>query len=107
MQAEGIFALNLGLAPPWKVMSQCLDKNPCAFQTPPGDQADRGALYPCPECGPGCKVHHDITALGGISTSSCIIATSLPNYQGSIARNTGSDEWKPLGHGGQSFHPAF
>jgi transposase len=57
MLAEEIFALGLGLTPPWKVMSQHLDteKTPTVLHLEIG--ADRGAEYPCPECGAFCKAH--------------------------------------------------
>ena len=57
MLAEQIFALGLGLTPPWKVMSQRLDTDhkPTKLHLEIG--ADRGVLYPCPECGAACKAH--------------------------------------------------
>ncbi len=57
MFAEEIFALGLGLTPPWKVMSQHLDtdKTPSVLHLEIG--AERGAEYPCPECGALCKSH--------------------------------------------------
>ncbi len=57
MQAEEIFALGLGLTPPWKVMSQRLDTDHTPTRLHLEIGADRGALYPCPECGAACKAH--------------------------------------------------
>lgn len=57
MQAEELFALGLGLTPPWKVMSQGPDTGHTPSRLPPEIGADRGALYPCPGCGSACKAH--------------------------------------------------
>ena len=57
MLAEQIFALGLGLTPPWKVMSQRLDTEHTPTKLHLEIGADRGALYPCPECGTACKAH--------------------------------------------------
>ena len=57
MQSNDIFALGLGLNAPWNLMEQQLDmlKKPRELHLHIG--ADRGALYPCPECGKFCKAH--------------------------------------------------
>lgn len=57
MDSNQIFALGLGLTPPWKLVDQRLDikKNPHELHL--RIQADRGAEYPCPECGKMCKAH--------------------------------------------------
>ena len=57
MRTEDIFALGLGLTPPWQVLSQRLDteKTPHELHLVLG--ADRGATYPCPTCGQNCKAH--------------------------------------------------
>jgi len=57
MQAEEIVALGLGLTPPWKVMSQPLDTDHTPTKLHLEIGADRGALYPCPECGAACKAY--------------------------------------------------
>jgi transposase len=57
MQAEEIFSLGLGLTPPWKVMSQRLDTDHTPTKLHLEIGAERGALYPCPECGAACKAH--------------------------------------------------
>ncbi|SMP53542.1 hypothetical protein SAMN06295888_108126, partial [Desulfonatronum zhilinae] len=51
MFAEEIFALGLGLTPPWKVMSQHLDTEDTPTKLMLEIGAERGALYPCPKCG--------------------------------------------------------
>lgn len=57
MQSEDIFSLGLGLSSPWKLLEQRfeIDKNPHELWLTLG--ADRGALYPCPECKKLCKAH--------------------------------------------------
>ncbi len=57
MKAEDVFALGLGLTSPWRLLGQTLDteKNPFHLFLEIG--ADRGALYPCPQCGKQCKAH--------------------------------------------------
>jgi len=57
MLAEEIFALGLGLTPPWKVMSQRLDTEHSPTELHLEISADRGAEYPCPKCGESCKAH--------------------------------------------------
>lgn len=58
MDSNQIFALGLGLTPPWKLVDQKLDlkKNPHELHL--RLQADRGSLFPCPECGKMCKAHY-------------------------------------------------
>lgn len=46
MLAEEIFALGLGLTPPWKVMSQRLDTEHSPTELHLEIRADRGAEYP-------------------------------------------------------------
>ena len=62
MEDREIFSLGLGLRAPWEVMSQHLDteKKPqeCHLEL----AADRGSLFPCPNCGKTCPAH-DFTAL--------------------------------------------
>lgn len=57
MQANDIFALGLGLTPPWKLVDQQLDTVKTPQELHLRVAADRGALYPCPECGKACKAH--------------------------------------------------
>lgn len=47
MQAEEIFALGLGLTPPWKVMSQRLDTDHTRTKLHLEIGADSRALYLC------------------------------------------------------------
>ena len=57
MKAEDVFALGVGLTAPWRLLGQSLDteKNPFHLYLEIG--AERGALYPCPQCGKPCKAH--------------------------------------------------
>lgn len=57
MQSNNIFALGLGLTPPWKLIGQQLDMMKHPHELRLLVAADRGALYPCPECGKDCKAH--------------------------------------------------
>ena len=57
MNANELLTLGLGLTEPWKVVGQELDteSNPSGLRL--DVEADRGALYPCPECKKLCKTH--------------------------------------------------
>ena len=57
MRTEDIFALGLGLTPPWQVLSQRLDTEKTPHELHLDLGADRGATYPCPTCGRNCKAH--------------------------------------------------
>ena len=57
MRTEDIFALGLGLTPPWQVLSQRLDTEKAPHELHLVLGADRGATYPCPTCGRSCKAH--------------------------------------------------
>ena len=57
MDGNQIFMLGLGLQAPWQLVDQHLDvsKKPNELRLALG--ADRGSLYPCPECGKACQAH--------------------------------------------------
>jgi len=57
MHTNEIFSLGLGLSAPWNLKDQRLDiiKNPHELHL--RIEADRGSLYPCPECDSMCKAH--------------------------------------------------
>lgn len=57
MDSNQIFALGLGLTPPWKLVEQHLDVNKKPHELHLRLQADRGSLFPCPDCGKMCKAH--------------------------------------------------
>ena len=57
MNATDLLSLGLGLADPWKVVGQVLDVNKKPSELRLDIDADRGTLYPCPECGKPCKAH--------------------------------------------------
>jgi transposase len=57
MQSNNIFTLGLGLTAPWKLMEQRFDTSKSPHELYLRVAADRGAEYPCPECGRPCKAH--------------------------------------------------
>ncbi len=57
MNANDLLTLGLGLTAPWKVVDQTLDLEKTPSELRLDIQAERGSLYPCPECGTPCKAH--------------------------------------------------
>ena len=57
MRTEDIFALGLGLTPPWQIVSQRLDTEKVPHELHLTLGSDRGASHPCPQCGRMCKPH--------------------------------------------------
>ena len=57
MDNNQIFSLGLGLTPPWKLVEQHLDVHKKPHELHLRLQADRGSLFPCPDCGKKCKAH--------------------------------------------------
>jgi len=57
MDAKQVFALGLGLGAPWKLVGQRLDTAKRPNQLHLEVAAERGALFPCPECQQPCKAH--------------------------------------------------
>lgn len=57
MRTEDIFALGLGLTPPWQIVSQRLDTEKMPHELHLTLSSDRGASHPCPLCGRMCKPH--------------------------------------------------
>lgn len=57
MRAEDVFALGLGLTPPWKLLSQRLETGKVPHELHLEIGAERGACYPCPVCGIFYKAH--------------------------------------------------
>lgn len=57
MEDRDIFALGLGLAPPWEICSQHLDTLTQPHELHLTLEANRGSLFACPECGKMCKAH--------------------------------------------------
>ncbi len=57
MEAGDVFSLGLGLSQPWKLASQRLDVEKRPHELHLEVVADRGALFPCPECQRACKAH--------------------------------------------------
>ena len=69
MRTEDIFALGLGLTPPWQVLSQRLDTEKAPHELHLVLGADRGATYPCPTCGRNCCPETGVfTRLGDTSS---------------------------------------
>lgn len=57
MEAKDVFSLGLGLSEPWKLSGQRLDVEKRPNELHLEVVADRGALFPCPECQRACKAH--------------------------------------------------
>jgi len=57
MNEREIFSLGLGLEVPWKLTDQRLDRDKNPHELFLKVEAQRGASYPCPECGRPCKAH--------------------------------------------------
>lgn len=57
MEVRDVFALGLGLEAPWKLAGQRLDMEKRPHELHLEVVADRGALFPCPECKRACKAH--------------------------------------------------
>ncbi|EKD98675.1 MAG: hypothetical protein ACD_23C00315G0001, partial [uncultured bacterium] len=55
MDIGELLALGLGLQPPWKLVGQRVDTGKQPHEVYLEVTADRGAEYPCPECGRLCK----------------------------------------------------
>lgn len=57
METRDVLALGLGVTPPWRLVSQHLDTARTLHELHLRLEADRGARFPCPECGHACKAH--------------------------------------------------
>ncbi len=57
MHADDVLSLGLGVTPPWKLVGQRLDTDKRPNELHLELAADRGARFPCPECGRRCKAH--------------------------------------------------
>ena len=57
MDAKQVFALGLGLGAPWKLVGQRLDADKRPNELHLEVEAERGALFPCPECRHPSKAH--------------------------------------------------
>jgi len=57
MDAKDVLALGLGVKPPWRLVDQRLDTRRQPHVLEILLEADRGASFPCPECGRLCKAH--------------------------------------------------
>jgi transposase len=57
MEAEQVLVLGLGVAPPWRLVSQNLETEKRPHELHLRLEADRGALYSCPDCDRACKAH--------------------------------------------------
>lgn len=84
MQEQQVFTLGLGLTPPWKVVSQHLDMDKEPHELSLELAADRGSLFPCPECGKACKAHDfkDLTWRHlNFFQHHCLITASVPRVR--------------------------
>jgi len=57
MPADDVLSLGLGVTPPWKLVGQRLDTDKRPNELHIEVAADRGARFPCPDCGRPCKAH--------------------------------------------------
>src|SRR5258708_819529 len=57
MDPRDVFSLGLGLSAPWKLAGQRLDTQKRPHELHLEVVADRGALFPCPDCQRACKAH--------------------------------------------------
>jgi transposase len=57
MHADDVLSLGLGVTPPWKLVGQRLDTDERPNELHIEVAADRGARFPCPDCGRPCKAH--------------------------------------------------
>lgn len=57
MDAGDVLALGLGVRPPWRLVDQRLDTDKQPHVLEILLSTERGAEFPCPECGAPCKAH--------------------------------------------------
>ena len=57
MDAKDVLALGLGVSPPWRLADQRLDTSKRPHVLEIVLETERGAAFPCPECGRPCKAH--------------------------------------------------
>ncbi len=57
MDGTQILTLGLGLEAPWILKDQHLDTSVSPHRLDLYVEAERGSLYPCPECGKACPAH--------------------------------------------------
>jgi len=57
MDAGEVLALGLGVTPPWRLVGQELETEKSPHELYLRLEADRGALFACPDCGRSCKAH--------------------------------------------------
>ena len=57
MDGTQILTLGLGLEAPWILKDQHLDTTVSPHRLELYVEAERGSLYPCPECGKACQAH--------------------------------------------------
>lgn len=57
MDTKDVLALGLGIAPPWRLVGQRFDTDKRPNELDIAIAADRGARFPCPDCGRPCKAH--------------------------------------------------
>ena len=57
MDTKDVLALGLGITPPWGLVGQRLDTDKRPNELHIAMAADRGARFPCPDCGRPCKAH--------------------------------------------------
>ena len=57
MDANQVLALGLGVTSPWRLTEQRLATGRHPHELYLRLEAERGSLFPCPDCGRACKAH--------------------------------------------------
>jgi len=57
MDANQVLALGLGVNQPWRLVDQRLETGKSPHELHLRVEAERGSLFPCPDCGRACKAH--------------------------------------------------
>ena len=108
MRADDILLLGIGIQPPWQLVDQHLDTSTAPHELHLRVAADRGARFPCPECGAACPAHDFTEKL--LAPSELLSAPLL--YHGLGAKSAlpgtrGAARRGALGAQGQRLHAAL
>ena len=57
MRGDEILLLGIGIQPPWQLVDQHLDTSTQPHKLHLQVEGERGARYPCPQCGALCPAH--------------------------------------------------
>ena len=81
METGDVLALGLGLESPWKLSGQRLDIEKQPHELHLEVIADRGALFPCPDCKRACRAHDFESFTGRLPISGLTMARNLSRLQ--------------------------